>query len=596
MKKRGSVSGFLFFARIIAVFLMTCSLASAAFFYKSYIVRYDRGWNILCEPYTVKKDDWVFKLFRQKGEISHSDFPEFLKIFARLNPHINDLDHIRPGQHILIPLKKVGDDIYSEESSGVVTIPYYSAEDLTEAITKPSTEYRIKPGDCVSVLIAKSFGKYGTESYRAGENLFKELNPQIKNVNLIFAGQTVRLPNPKIKATPLPPPSKVSGVVADKNPITSGSIASSDEKSTPSSILKIDNKPSNELLANVASILDAKLFNQGDYYLPRHGQEDFKIDLSRTPFIKLENGKRIFFFKGAQPQESEEAMLKSFWKDVRIVTIEPGDSMERILDTVFGKLEGGVVKQRLKFTDHGVDVEVRGKWIIEKSHESTEPSRYLCISLIHNLKEQTPASIVRYLDQNNIIIKDIIIGTNSGPPKAKAYPLINVGGPLDIKVNADRKAFVKDFLAALGYRYIPDKPISFQYAGVQIHAASNLASDNNGNTFLIDFGNFYGDAVQAIVESGYAILQIKDTDTLDDIIQKLLGAMKVSFGENPTFLAAKRPAVENTKLTIPGFLMDRQDAPETLITRAPLNQRVIEYLTDNNIRIIRIDYQGKKNA
>ena len=595
MKTQRSASVFLFFARIITVFFMTCSLASAAFYYKSYIVRYDRGYNILCEPYTVKKDDWVFKLFRQKGEISHNDFPEFLKIFARLNPHINDIDHIRPGQHILIPLKKVGDDIFSEESSGVVTIPYYSAEDVSQAVTKASTEYRVKPGDCVSVLIAKSYGDYGTDSYLAGENSFKKLNPQIKNLNLIFAGQTIRLPNPKIQTSPLSTPSKV-GVVAQKNPQSSESIATSDEKSAPASTLKIDSTSSDTLLPDVASILDAKLFNQGNYYLPRHAQEDFKIDLSRTPFIKLENGKRIFFFKGTHPQESEVAMLKSFWKDVRIVTIEPGDSLDRILDSVFGKLEAGVVKRRLKFSDHGVNVEVRGKWIIEKSHESGEPSRFLCISLIHDSKEQIPASIVRYLDQNNIIVKDIIIGKNSGPPKEKVYPLINVGGPLVIKVNTDRKAFVKDFLVALGYRYTPDKPISFQYAGVQINAASNLASDNNGNTFLIDFGNLYGDAVQAIEESGYAVLQIKDTDSSDDIIQKLLGAMKVAFSENPTFLAAKRPAAENTKLTIPGFLMEPRDAPETLITHALLNHGVIQYLTDNNVRIIRIDFRGKKNA
>ena len=72
--------------------------------------------------------------------------------------------------------------------------------------------------------------------------------------------------------------------------------------------------------------------------------------------------------------------------------------------------------------------------------------------------------------------------------------------------------------------------------------------------------------------------------------------MKVSFSQNPTFLAANRPAAENTELTIPGFLMDRQDAPETLITHTPINRRVIQYLTDSNIRIIRINVQGKNNA
>lgn len=594
MKFRGSFSAFIFFIRIITILLMACSLASAAFFYKSYIVRYDRGWNILCEPYIVQKDDWVFKLFREKGEISHSDFPEFLRIFERLNPHIHDMDHIRPGQRILIPLKKVDEDISSEESSGVVTIPYFSAEDLPETKTKASTDYRVKNGDCVSILIAERYGKYGTESYHAGENLFRKLNPKIENLNLIYAGQVVRLPNPQIKTPALSRPLN-NGAVPAENPVGSGSIAASDEKASSTSVLKVDEKPSDSTLSNVASILDASLYNKGSYYLPRHGREDYQLDLSRTPFIKLENGTRIFFFTGNDNSQPETAMLESFWKDVRVVTIEPGDSTEKILETVFGKLEAGGLKRKLKFSDHGVKVEVQGKWIIEKSRKMGEPARYLCITLIHNPKEQTPAPIVRYLDQNNIIIKDIIMGKSAEPPKTKVFPLINAGGPVDITVNSDRKVFVKDFLNAVGYQYIPDNPVSFQYAGVQIHAAADLASDNNGNSFLIDFGNFYGDALQAIEESGTSILQIRNNDTLDDIIQKLLGAMTVTFSKNPIFLAAKRPDADNTKLTIPGFLMNHQDAGETLITLASLNHEVIQYLTDDNIRIVRINLQGKKN-
>ncbi len=574
---------------------MAGSPASGAFFYKSYIVRYDRGWNILCEPYIVKKDDWVFKLFRQKGEISHSDFPEFLRIFRRLNPHIQDIDQIRPGQRILIPLKKVDEDIFSNPSSDVVTIPYFSAKDLAEATSKQSTDYRVKSGDCVSVLITERYGKYGTESYRAGENLFKKLNPQIENLNLIYAGQVIRLPNPQIKA-PVLARSSNKGAVPNEKPESSGSIAASDETASPASLLKVDNKPSGATLAKVASILNATLYNQGSYYLPRKGQEDYQIDLSRTPFIKLEDGTRIFFFKGHDQRDPEEtAMLKTFWKDVRVVTVGPDDPTEKILDAVFGNLQAGVFKRKLKFSDHGVDVEVRGKWIIEKPRKIGEPERYLCISLIHNYKEQTPEPIVRYLDQNNIVVKDIIMGKNSEPPKTKVFPLINIGGPVDIKVNGDRKAFVKAFLGAAGYSFLPDQPISFQYAGVQIDATSNLASDNNGDTFLIDFGNFYGDALQAIEDGGHAILQIRNDDTLDGIIQKLLGAMAVTFKKNPTFLAAKRPADDNTKLTVPGFLMDRKDAPETLIALAPLNHMVIQYLTDDNISIVRINVQGKKN-
>ncbi|MEJ2658688.1 MAG: LysM peptidoglycan-binding domain-containing protein, partial [Desulfobacterales bacterium] len=579
---------------IVTVFFMACSMASAAFYYKSYIVRYDRGWNILCEPYIVKKDDWIFKLFRQKGEISHRDFPEFLGIFKRLNPHISDMDHIRPGQRIVIPLKKVDDDTFSESSSGVVTIPFFSATDISEAKTKPSIDYRVKTGDCVSILISERYGKYGTESYRAGEQLFRKLNPQIENLNLIYAGQMIRLPEPEMKNTSLSPSPDDGAAVHEKTNL-SGSTAVAGEKTSPASVLKVDEKPSDSLLSNVASILDAKLFNRGSYYLPRRGQEDFKLDLSQTPFIKLEDGTRIFFIMGADNQKPEMTILKSFWKDVYAVNIDSGDSTEHILDSVFGELETGGFKQKLNFSDQGVDVEVRGKWIIEKPSEEGEPTRHLCITLIHSSKEETPASIVRYLDQNNIIIKDIILGKSAPEPKTKVFRLINTRGPVDIKTNSGHQAFVRDFLVAMGYQYIADKQISFQYAGIPIDAASNLASDNNGNTFFIDFGTFYGDAFQAIEKSGYSIIQVKDTDTLDNIIQKLLGAMDVSFTKNPTFLAAKRPAVDNTKLTIPGFLTDYQNAPQTLIALAPLPHRVIQYLTDNNIRIIQINFQGKKN-
>ena len=98
-----------------------------------------------------------------------------------------------------------------------------------------------------------------------------------------------------------------------------------------------------------------------------------------------------------------------------------------------------------------------------------------------------------------------------------------------------------------------------------------------------------------IKKSGYSILQVKDNDSLDDIIQKLLEAMNATFIKNPTFLAAKRPADYNTRLTIPGFLFEQADMPEVLLTLAPLHQGVIHFLRDKDIRIIQINRQDKKN-
>ena len=596
MKIKGTRSAFVYFVIITIVCMITLPCAYAAFFYKSYVIRYDRGWNILCDPYVVKKDDWVFKLFRQKGEISNRDFPEFLRIFKRLNPHIHDIDRIRPGQHIVIPLKKVGQDELPEQSSGVITIPYLTNVTLPDDATKYSRDYRVKNGDCVSILISERYGNYGTQSYQKGEKLFRLMNPQIENLNLIYAGQMIRLPDPKIQSqlqAQTPIDSEAIHESPDSHELDSS--VTSDEKIPLSPGENNGKEPSDSPLSKVASVLDAKLFNKGNYYLPRPGQKDYKVDLSQTPFIKLEDGKRVFFITGDEKQNTEIKMLKSFWKDVLIVSVAPDDSMEKVFDTVFGSLEGDVIKHRLSFSDHGVEVEVQGKWIIEKPRKKGESIRHLCITVIDDLKERTPQSIVRYLDQNNIIIKEILIGKGIKEPKSNVSRFNIEDKNLDIIDASNNEIFVKDFLVAMGYQYSPNKNISFQYAGIQINAASNLATKSNDNIFYIDFGNFYGDAIHAIEKSGYSIIQVKDNDSLDDIIQKLLGAMKASFVKDPTFLAAKRPADHNTRLTIPGFLMDHADMSGVLLTRAPLHQGVIHFLKDNDIRIIRINLQGKKN-
>ena len=595
MKIKGIHSATIFVI-ITIVCMMTFPYAYAAFFYKSYVIRYDRGWNILCDPYVVQKDDWVFKLFRQKGEISNTDFPEFLRIFKRLNPHIHDMDMIRPGQHILIPLKKVDQNELSEQSSGVVTIPYLTNATLPDNATKDSTDYRVKKGDCVSILISQKYGSYGSPAYQEGEKLFRLMNPQIENLNLIYAGQMIRLPDPKNQnQPPSQPPIDTAAIQQTPERDRLESSVAFDEKIPLSSGVNNGKEPSDSPLSKVASILDAKLFNKGYYYLPRPGQKDFKVDLSQTPFIKLEDGKRVLFTSGDENRNADIMMLKSFWKDVVVINVAPEDSLEKVFDTVFGSLEGAAIKHRLSFSDHGVDVDVQGRWIIEKPGKNGEAIRHLCITVIDDLKERTPQSIIRYLDQNNIIIKEILIGKNIKEPKSNVSRFNIADKNLDIIDASDHEMFVKNFLIAMGYRYSPNSNISFQYAGIQIDATSNLATKSNDNLFYIDFGTFYGDAIQSIEKSGYSIIQIKNNDSLGDIIQKLLGAMNTSFIKDPTFLAAKRPAEHNTRLIIPGFLMDHADMSMVLLTFAPLHHQVIRFLTDNDIRIIRINLLGKKN-
>jgi hypothetical protein len=115
-----------YFATIVVLFILNCPFFSWAdsLLYKNYVVREDEGREILCDPYVVQRNDYVLKLFRERGEISQKDFHEFMLIFKRMNPEVQDINRIQPGRHIFIPLKKITAEESPEQKAGVISIPF----------------------------------------------------------------------------------------------------------------------------------------------------------------------------------------------------------------------------------------------------------------------------------------------------------------------------------------------------------------------------------------------------------------------------------------------------------------------------------------
>ncbi|MBF0397175.1 MAG: hypothetical protein HQK78_10400, partial [Desulfobacterales bacterium] len=106
---------------------------SSSIVYRNYVIKHDKGFDILCDSYTVAPNDYIIKIFRQKGEISYKDFSEFLQIFKRLNPSVTDLNLIKPGESILIPLKKLDPNTWDENDTDLVTIPFVKVKNLKES-------------------------------------------------------------------------------------------------------------------------------------------------------------------------------------------------------------------------------------------------------------------------------------------------------------------------------------------------------------------------------------------------------------------------------------------------------------------------------
>lgn len=565
--------------------------AHSSLLYKNYVIIKDRGHDILCDPYTVRKNDWVLKVFRQKGEIAHKDFPLFLTIFKRINPQIKDVNTIRPGEQIYIPLRRIKPDSMPGQETGVVTIPFVTLSDAapkidTQHLQKEAKSYTIKRGDTVSKLISKHFAKYGTKSYKEGLALFKAMNPNIKNLNLIFAGDSIYLPQPQMQQQQWYKPL----VDKDDSPaqLSADAPRPRDIPRMPEERIKKAPPAPQTPLARAAQTLGATLLDRGTYYLPRPGQNDLKLNLKVSPVMELGDGQRLVFPNTTRTKSAHLQQIQTYWNAADIIPITAATTTEQILDAVLQRNQTEDTPKSVSFSEQGVVVNVQSQWIKTETDPSDNSLRYICISMIDEPAQRTPESIVRYLEQHGIVLKDTLksrpVASSAPTAPQKTYPVIDVA-TLDA---SDAKGIVKALLAQAGYPYSQKVAISFPYAGMQIEAVSNLVLKPDGSSLLVDFGELYGDAPAAIEKTGLKVIRILPTDSFTVIFEKLFKTIGATYTRNPTFFAAKRPAHINTSIMIPGFLLTTGAKKQLLIAATPIQYEVIRFFRQKQISIVQI--------
>ncbi|MEA1901387.1 MAG: LysM domain-containing protein, partial [Thermodesulfobacteriota bacterium] len=446
---------------------------NAAFLYKSYVVKKDRGRDVLCDPYIVQKDDWLFKLFSQRGEISQKDFPEFLSIFKCINPYIHNANRILPGQHILIPLKILPRDSMPGQSSGIVTIPFVTISNIPEILKNHSTAYTVKEGDYLAKIVAQGYKIHNTKSYdekerlyREGMKLFRIINPEIVDPNFIHIGQKVYIPDPSIRNQPwYKSLFDASGNIVEE-------IALDDTVSSPAKVktafAAVTRKEdiAQSPLEQLSYALDARLLNKGTYYFPMQGEDDFSLDLSDFPVIELKNQSRIIFQEDDMQEYALNA-VKSFWKNVIIVPASQESSLDQLFDSVINSVFKDSKKNKISFSDQGMEVNITAKWIIEKQLVDENKAHPVCINFIENQDERTPGSICRYLESQGVIVKDIIKhGKVTKKDKEEAVNYRQSDKNIIFINTLETKDIVNDLLKVMGYNYEQNIKITFPYEGI----------------------------------------------------------------------------------------------------------------------------------
>ncbi len=280
-------------------------------YHKRYRVYPYQTLSILCEPYTVKRNDWLYKIFRKKGEISEVDFPLFINIFKAINPWISNTDAIRPGQSIMIPLKKINPNEYQESEPGVVDVPVIEFSKIPNTIGPFTKRHLVKTGETVSQLLDKSFLTKDGNLNQIGLKAFHLANPSLNNVSLIFSDSYINLPQPSIVSQ--------SWFISQFPGDAVKTMKNSDKGGEPANYaLTPDDRSA---LKKYASLIGGILLGKGTFYFPRKNRSDLMLDLTETPVIKLDNGRRLLLVPPGELEQFSNSDISRFWPELTFMEI-----------------------------------------------------------------------------------------------------------------------------------------------------------------------------------------------------------------------------------------------------------------------------------
>lgn len=130
--------------------------------------------------HTVQPEETVFRIMRARGwtndQIDHA-----LPRIKQANPHIPDLNALRPGQRIFLP---------PPHTDQAEAAPEPPAAGLTQKT------YTVQPGDTLLGILRQRTG-HDLETLRQQYlPLFEKLNPEIANIDRLYPGQNITLPVP----------------------------------------------------------------------------------------------------------------------------------------------------------------------------------------------------------------------------------------------------------------------------------------------------------------------------------------------------------------------------------------------------------------
>lgn len=523
------------------------------------------GKKVLAESYTVKKGDHIWGILRNRGLVEKRNFAAILSALGKLNSSFANLDLIHPGEKIIIPLiiAPVGGTTALAGKSPPATVPIESIKDLNVA------QYTVKPGDRLIKVVESLYDIPKKELYNEYLGLLKNINPSIRDLNTIYAGQKVKIPiySPKV----------VRAVIKPHPP----------SPEPLDAVEKEDLKRLGRQLGEIFTLIGEEWVHTGKHFIPLKTGGQINLNADSYPIIDLRNGNRLIVDLYNDLPEKMADLISSNWDIYRIIHLGRDTGLKNAIDVILPKCNYGRIYHADEPLVLGGDIPLRitADWIIKlDSTLPAEQGNIIIVNLPKDMGSRIPDAIRTYLGGFGI--------------KVVEYPPIleTMGEAIDevkiLETGDEASSLIETILNLAGRNFSSKMEIPIyqsKKSDFNLIVKADFFLNINGRDCIIDLSGLGPDIITLLKEHQFLVLAISGEKSSTVVVTKTLEFLGVEFDSKPhPFLATDRADSNNIKLMIPGIIFQDSNAQNIFATHLRLPPEIINFLTRKGYRVLHL--------
>ena len=540
---------------------------------KQATVKKMEGREVVWEHYKVKEGDYIWQLLRQRGLLKRPDIAELISLLKCMNRSLTNLDLIHPGQTILIPLNIAPargsiekEEFFQKSIMGISLLKDVSFEN-----------YVVKPGDSLTMVV---YGKYKIPPkyiYNEYLNLVQKFNPTLKNLDIIYPNQVIRLPiySPEIVRMP---------IKAEKIEVAVKKIKITPPEDT-GQIVSLRKK-----LRDIFNQMGEDFVDSGEQFIPLKSGGQVNLKAEYFPVLNLSSGMRLIIdIKNELPEDISQ-LIEADWEDYGIVHLDTDDNLKTAIDKI---LEAShyykILKSGEQFKIGGdIGISIAGDWvIIPHRGERDITDKIAVISFINNPSERTPKMVRAYLKKLGITVIDY--SDFSGP--AILEEEVPIQEKIEIEKNMDLP--LPSLLLGLAGQPFSSKikiPVyEREGSGFNVIIQADLFFNRKGKDCIIDATGLSPAIISLLKKHQFLVLSLAGEKDLIRTTELILDFLGLSFDSKPHhFLAAVRDETRNITLTIPGISFYDQEGKKILATDKKMPVEIVSFLNQKGYHVLEL--------